>query len=213
MFVVACHCYECQKQTGSAFGVYANIEADRVKTTSSDPPQEITIARIGQSTSPVRGYACPKCWSILWETSSNPGVISIKVGSLDMPSIMAPDLHTFIDTKVPWLSLPEDAKTCKGPSGGTEIWPKSSLKRLEACRVKWEAAQEQAADKIKDQHAEEPTQEEPDSQADKTPTAETAEEVDDEDQDQELDEEFERRQKVLEERLAKLTLKISEQEK
>jgi hypothetical protein len=119
---------------------------------------------------------------------------------------MEPDMHMYVESKVSWLPLPKDAKVCRGMLKETEVWPQSSIKRLEACQAKFEALRKVAA---QDATKEEEEEGDSDDQADKTPTAETPEEKDVDSQD--VDKDFERRQKALEERLEKLTLKISEQ--
>ena len=112
----------------------------------------------------------------------------------------------YVESKVSWLPLPKDAKFCRGMFKETEVWPQSSITRLEACQTKFEASRKVAT---QDAMKEEEEEDDSDDQADKTPTAETPEEKDLDSQD--ADKEFERRQKALEERLEKLTLKISEQ--
>ncbi len=214
MYCFACHCIDCQKQSGSTCGLFATIEADRVKSIGQTPPRVTTIARASGQSKQVS--ACPKCTTIVWDASGtfSSAVISIKIGTLDMPSLMEPDMHMYIENKLTWLQLPNDAKTCKGMFKESEVWPKSSLARLEACEAKLKAEQKEAAEKVaaeKGTGEDDPTQEDSESQADKTPTAETPEEQDLEERD--ADKEFERRQKALEERLEKLTLKISEQER
>jgi hypothetical protein len=206
LYCFACHCRDCQRQTGSVFAAFASIEADRVISIGQIPPQAMTIARPSGLSKQV--FACPKCKTIMWDASGafSGAIISIKIGTLDIPSLMEPDMHMYVESKVSWLPLPKDAKVCRGMFKEREVWPKSSIARLEACQEKFEASRKDAA---QDSTKKEEEEDGEDNQADKTPTAETPEEkaVD----DQNADKEFERRQKALEERLEKLTLKISEQ--
>jgi hypothetical protein len=121
---------------------------------------------------------------------------------------MEPDMHSFVDGKLAWITLPKDAKTSKGHYDHEKTWPKSSLKRLEECLARFEAAKKavasqaaSAGDSLREKD-ESPT----DGDGEKTPTA-TGDAEDGED-----DEAFERRftetEKALQERLAKLSLKL-----
>ncbi|KAF3009740.1 hypothetical protein E8E13_009309 [Curvularia kusanoi] len=121
---------------------------------------------------------------------------------------MEPDVHSFVDSKLGWIALPQDAKTTKGHYDFEQMWPKSSLKRLEVCMAKFEAAKKTvssqlntAGDLLRDKD-ESPV----DGDGEKTPTA-----IGDA-EDGEDDEAFERRfsetEKALQERLAKLSLKL-----
>jgi hypothetical protein len=206
MYCFACHCADCQRQTGSVFAAFASIEADRVASIGQTPPQTLSIARPSGAKKDV--FVCPKCKAIVWDVWADysGAIISIRVGTLDIPSLMEPDLHIYVDSKVSWLPLPKDAKTCRGMFDEKKDWPKSSTARLEACWAKFQASKE-AAQSVQTQQEEDGDESE--NQADKTPTAETPEEKDVDDRD--ADKDFERRQKALEERLEKLTLKISEQ--
>jgi hypothetical protein len=121
---------------------------------------------------------------------------------------MEPDIHSFVDGKLAWITLPKDAKTSKGHYDHEKTWPKSSLKRLEECLARFEAAKKavasqaaSAGDSLREKD-ESPI----DGDGEKTPTA-TGDAEDGED-----DEAFERRftetEKALQERLAKLSLKL-----
>ncbi|KAF2704033.1 hypothetical protein K504DRAFT_463109 [Pleomassaria siparia CBS 279.74] len=217
LYCFACHCPDCQRQSGSAFAAFAVIENDRVTSIGRCPPQKMTIARPSGITKLVMG--CTRCKTIVWDASSafSVGTVGIKVGSFDFPNLMEPDMHMYVESKVSWLPLPKDAKTCVGRFDAKEVWPKSSLARLEVCKAKFEKEQKEKTEKERarkdevpsQEEEEEKEQEEEESQADRTPTAESPEEKDVEEQD--ADKEFEKRQKALEERLERLTLKISQQ--
>ncbi|KAJ4305890.1 hypothetical protein N0V90_001423 [Kalmusia sp. IMI 367209] len=141
-----------------------------------------------------------------------PVTADIATGTLDLPEIMEPDIHEYIESKISWVLLPEGAKTCKGPFDYREHWPKSSLKRLEVAiqkvRERERAKASTTAAAINGQDAEE------EKEADKTPTAQTPDEKDELAED---DEEFERRyretEQALQKRLEQLSLRLEENEK
>ncbi|ORY01276.1 Mss4-like protein [Clohesyomyces aquaticus] len=193
LFCHACHCSDCQRRTGSAFAAFCVIEADRVTLTSKTAP--ITVIA-PEPPMDKKSAACPRCYTKLWDKSDEMGgVISIKTGTLDMPGLMEPDLHIFIEAKVAWLQLPKDARTCKGYYDRNKEWPKSSLSRLEACMAKHKSEQDDA-----------------NGQADRTPRAESPTETD-EDEDEDTGKDLDEMERTLRERLERLTLKLNDQEK
>lgn len=143
----------------------------------------------------------------------------VRVGTLDFPSLMEPDLHIFVDSKLDWMRLPEGAKTTPKDYDLREYWPKSSLKRLDFCLAKMEEAKkkrEAALATIAEQAAGNASgiqddAEEVSAEGEKTPTA-----VEPGDAELEDDEAFEKRfketERALQERLEKLSLKLGEEE-
>ncbi|KAF2018253.1 hypothetical protein BU24DRAFT_167720 [Aaosphaeria arxii CBS 175.79] len=198
LFVYACHCTDCQKETGSAFAVSAQIEADLIKVTSETKPQ-IILERTTKGLWKTLGQ-CPKCRTVLWRAGSwAPGLMNVSVGCLDHPNYLPPDIHSFVDNKLDWVLLPEDAVTAKARFDPEKVWPKISRLRLEAFKKRYDAA---AAEGI--------TWYETEAEAEKTPTAETPEE---QLSDEELDKRYAEREKELQERLEQLTLKLSHTER
>jgi len=96
--VNGCHCRDCQTLTGSAFAVNAMIEADRVKVARGEP-----------ATDPEFGTRCGKCGVLLWATHPMFGenILFLRAGTLDESERMAPDIHFFVRSKHPWITLPE----------------------------------------------------------------------------------------------------------
>lgn len=143
-------------------------------------------------------------------------ICDLRVGTLDFPSLMEPDLHIFTDSKLDWVILPEGAKTKAKDYELKEWWPKSSLRRLDICLQKVEDAKKKnqvaAAEKgIKSEESQGAEVEESSGEGEKTPTAAEFGE-----NDAETDEAFEKRyketEKALQGRLEKLRLKLDEEE-
>jgi hypothetical protein len=209
LFCHACHCQDCNRHTGSVYACFTTIEAEYITSIGKTPPKLTTTARPSGFARQVA--SCGTCGTRLWASGvATPVTADINTGTLDLPELMQPDLHMFIEGKISWVILPEGSKTCKGPFDYREWWPKSSLRRLDAAV--------QRAQERKKLHAEaaqaESREVEEEKEADKTPTAQTPEEKDDVAED---DEEFERRylktEKALQERLEQLSLKLTENEK
>ena len=130
MFVHCCHCRDCQRQTGSAFVLNALIEADRVSLLSGKV-DEVTVP-----TDSGRGqkvYRCPICKIAVW---SNYGGVDklrfVRIGTLDDPSALQPDVHIYTRSKLPWLVLPEGVPAFDAYYDSKKLWPPESLERRRA---------------------------------------------------------------------------------
>ena len=56
-------------------------------------------------------------------------------GTLDDPSAVAPDVHIFTRSKVPWVTLPDSLPAFDVYYDMQRLWPSASLARLEALRA------------------------------------------------------------------------------
>src|SRR5471032_485660 len=80
-FIVACHCLDCQRRTGSVFGVGAYF-----------PSEEVTITGLGSEyVRPAeawnRFYFCPICGTTThWHSTKDPGLIGIAGGAFADPT-------------------------------------------------------------------------------------------------------------------------------
>ncbi len=101
LFVHCCHCRWCQRETGSAFVLNAMIEADRVVLLKGAPEVILTPSASGKGQKISR---CPACSIALWSTYSGAGdaVRFVRVGTLDEPDRLPPDIHIFTMSKQPW---------------------------------------------------------------------------------------------------------------
>ena len=129
MFVHCCHCLNCQRQTGSAFVINLLIEAERVEILRGEP-QPVDVSRDDGSTQRI--YRCPDCQVAVYSEYGRPEVRFVRAGTLDDPSTVAPDVHIYARSKVPWLTLPDDAPAVDVYYDRHELWPKASLERLDA---------------------------------------------------------------------------------
>src|ERR1700744_519818 len=93
MFVHCCHCLDCQRQTGSAFVLNALIETDRVERLKGQPVPVQVPTDSGQ---PHRIYRCPDCQVAVWSIyGGNEQLSFIRVGTLDDPTALKPDIHIY----------------------------------------------------------------------------------------------------------------------
>jgi hypothetical protein len=130
MFVHSCHCLDCQRQTGSAFVLNALIETDRLEVLSGEP---MPVSMPTDSGRPHDVYRCPKCLTAVWSDYGRRGVLRfVRVGTLDDPTALAPDVHIFTRSKQPWVGLPADVPAFEVYYDTKTLWPRESLERREA---------------------------------------------------------------------------------
>jgi hypothetical protein len=129
LFVHCCHCLNCQRQTGSAFVVNVLIEADLVELLAGDP-QPVAVPREGGKKQKI--WRCPTCQVALFSQYTSPRVRFVRAGTLDDPASVAPDVHIFTRSKLPWVTLPEGVPAFPVYYDTKKLWPPSSLERLAA---------------------------------------------------------------------------------
>ena len=131
LFVNCCHCRWCQRESGTSFALNAMIEADRVALLQGTPEVVNTPSSSGKGQKISR---CPQCRIALWSNYAGAGdaVRFVRVGTLDSPDRMPPDIHIFTTSKQPWITLPEDTPSVPEYYDRNDYWPHESLERREA---------------------------------------------------------------------------------
>ncbi|MFT3767761.1 MAG: GFA family protein [Minicystis sp.] len=131
LFVHCCHCRWCQRETGASFALNAMIEADRVLLLKGDPEVVHTPSNSGKGQRITR---CPTCRIALWSNYAGAGdaVRFVRVGTLDEPDRLPPDIHIFTASKQPWVVLPEGTPAVAEYYDREAYWPASSLERRRA---------------------------------------------------------------------------------
>jgi hypothetical protein len=129
LFVHCCHCLNCQRQTGSAFVVNVLIEADRVELLEGEP-QPVEVPRSGGKTQKI--WRCPTCQIAVFSEYTRRAIHFVRAGTLDDPATVAPDVHIFTRSKLPWVTLPESAPAFDVYYDTNRLWPAASLERLHA---------------------------------------------------------------------------------
>lgn len=128
LFVHCCHCRWCQRETGASFALNALIEADRVSLLSGEPEVVNTPSNSGKGQRIAR---CPHCRIALWSNYAGAGdaVRFVRVGTLDEPDRVPPDIHIFTSSKQPWVILPPNIPAVDEYYERAKYWPKESLER------------------------------------------------------------------------------------
>jgi hypothetical protein len=130
MIVHACHCTECQRLSGGGFAINALIESEQVQLLAGEP-EPVPVA--GTSGKPQTILRCPRCRVALWShyPGGGPKVSFIRVGTLDQPARLTPDIHIYTSTRLPWLMLPPGMAAVEEFYDLAEVWPAESLARLQ----------------------------------------------------------------------------------
>ncbi len=135
MIVHCCHCRWCQRQSGSAFALNALIEADRVEVIAGQVEEVLTASPSGKGQIIAR---CPNCRIAVWSNYDMGGLKDrirfIRVGTLDDPDHMPPDIHIYAGSMQPWVRLPEGAKVVAEYYSMKEIWSPESQARFAVLR-------------------------------------------------------------------------------
>ena len=139
LFVHCCHCRWCQRESGAAFALNAMIEADRVVLLAGKPEAVNTPSNSGKGQKIMR---CSACRIALWSNYAGAGdaVHFVRVGTLDDPDQMPPDIHIFTASKQPWVVLPPDVPAVPEYYDRARYWPADSLARRELLLQKMRAA-------------------------------------------------------------------------
>jgi len=139
LFVHCCHCRWCQRETGASFALNALIEADLVEIMAGQPDVVDTPSNSGRGQKITR---CPSCRIALWSNYAGAGdaLRFVRVGTLDDPDRLPPDIHIFTSTKQPWLALPEGTPAVAEYYERDRYWPAASLERRRALLARIAAA-------------------------------------------------------------------------
>lgn len=130
LFVHCCHCRWCQRESGAAFALNAMIEADRVANLGGEPELVDTPSASGRGQQIAR---CPRCRLALWShyAGAGPFLKFVRVGTLDRPDELPPDIHIFTSSKQPWVVLPSGTPAVPEYYRREDHWPPASIARFE----------------------------------------------------------------------------------
>lgn len=143
LIVHACHCRWCQRESGTAFALNAMIEADRVVLLAGEPE----LVRVPSNSGRGQVFArCPTCRIAVWSNYAGAGPLMrfVRVGTLDNPDALPPDVHIFTTSKQPWVVLPDNARTFPDYYRREEVWSAEALTRYAALQpaiAAWKASE------------------------------------------------------------------------
>ena len=99
-----CHCSQCRRLHGAAFGSFAGIARDQLRYESG----ESNLTAYASSGNSDR-YFCRTCGSnILVATKDEPDVVYLCMGCVDDYSPLPRGYHQFVDSKASWIDIADD---------------------------------------------------------------------------------------------------------
>ena len=132
LFVHACHCRDCQIQTGGGYVINAIIEREQVTLLTGEP---VPVSMKTDSGHPHDIYRCEACKTALWSDYRRTGFRAfIRVATLDDPAQCPPDVYIFTRRALPWTVYPEGARVFEDYYDIRALWPEESLARLKAAK-------------------------------------------------------------------------------
>jgi hypothetical protein len=106
--VGVCHCFACQRRTGSVFAALAAFAA----------PYEVTgtateYVRVGDQGAAFRFRFCPKCGTNLFHTEEGreTSSVAVAVGAFADPEFPPPEDSVYDCRRHPWVRLPPGIRT------------------------------------------------------------------------------------------------------
>ncbi|MGY9054304.1 MAG: GFA family protein [Alphaproteobacteria bacterium] len=129
LFVNCCHCSRCQRGSGAAFAVNAVIETSQVTLLSGDLEASLLPTESGSSQEVMR---CSSCKTAVWSHYQRGGnkLAFVRVGTMDDPGALPPNIHIHTASKQSWLTLPSDVPVMPAFYELADHWPAESMARL-----------------------------------------------------------------------------------
>jgi hypothetical protein len=105
--VVACHCFACQRRSGSPFGVLAYYPADQLVMHG----EARCFERTTDEGNRFESFFCPVCGSTVYaRAGKHPTMIGVAVGTIADPGFPAPVRSVWERSMHGWITLPHDVQ-------------------------------------------------------------------------------------------------------
>ncbi len=127
LIVHACHCRQCQRVTGSAFVMNGLIEKNEVQLMSGE------VSKIHFPDTHHTAYFCPECATYVWSEYKSGrfnDCLFVRIGCLDEPDNFPPDVHIFLESKQPWVIVPEGTPGFDRFYSIKDVWNATSISRM-----------------------------------------------------------------------------------
>jgi hypothetical protein len=100
----ACHCQECQKRTGSAFGISMVLEKEKFRIQGDLH----TFDRLADSGFKITQFFCPNCGNTIYgEVEQRPNAFVLFPGTLDDTSWFSLDRMIWTSSAQGWYEFPK----------------------------------------------------------------------------------------------------------
>lgn len=103
--ISVCHCLECQKRTGSAFGVQARWRREDVAVEGNST----AYRRVADSGNTLTSHFCAICGSTVYYLLTIDGAdfVGVPVGGFADPTFPPPQFTVYEARQHPWARLPD----------------------------------------------------------------------------------------------------------
>ena len=103
--LMVCHCTDCQRQSGSAFGMTLVIDEGDFQLKKGKLKSFASTSDGGRA---KLGTFCPDCGSRIYHKLDwRKGALSVKPGTLDSTLWLKPEIHIWTKSKQPWVAIPD----------------------------------------------------------------------------------------------------------
>jgi hypothetical protein len=94
-----CHCRMCQRAHGAPVVAWLTVPIAGFAVTAGEPA-------VYQSSPRALRHFCAACGTPLtWRAADDPRLVDVSIASLDDPETVAPDLHLWTQSRLPWLEI------------------------------------------------------------------------------------------------------------
>jgi len=105
----ACHCTDCQKRSGSAFGLSMWVDKAAFELVQGEPTTHTTTFGDGRA---AGSRNCARCGTHLWTAMPRyPEFVLLRPGTLDDTSWLEPVAHLWTRSAQPWFRFPGGVAT------------------------------------------------------------------------------------------------------
>ena len=117
--IYACHCTDCQKRSGSAFGLSMWIHRSAIEVTKGEPAIHKSTGADGK----LRlAKICGQCGTRMWsEPPARPDFAVMRPGTLDDTSWVQPVAHIWTRSAQPWFVFPEGVPKYEKQAGSLDV--------------------------------------------------------------------------------------------
>jgi hypothetical protein len=104
--VAMCHCFACQRRTGSTYGAQARFATENVTITGTSTE----FVRVGDEGTHIRFHFCPTCGATVYYWFGDGSFRAVPVGAFADPTFPPPTFSVYEERRHPWVSVPDGAE-------------------------------------------------------------------------------------------------------
>ena len=118
--VYCCHCMDCQRRTGSAFGITVAVPVDAFRRVEGEACSWASSRLSGNT---ILFWSCAVCGTRCWaEPSVNPRIVVILGGTIDDAASLEPTAHIHTATRQRWIEIPDGVYASEGEPDWRQVF-------------------------------------------------------------------------------------------